>query len=87
MVVGILDGDEARRLAEEPQEVDVDSSEVEEEGNDARSYAYECLGIPFAASVEVAVPMAESARLLQTPGENQLYFFHLIVIFQVAACR
>ena len=84
---GILDGDEARRLAEEPQEVDVDSSEVEEEGNDARSYAYECLGVPFAASVEVAVPMAESARLLQTPGENLLYFFHLIVIFQVAACR
>ena len=52
----VLDGRHGRRLAEEPEEVDVDGSEVEEECHYQRGDGRQRLDIPGAPLVEALIP-------------------------------
>ena len=60
-IAGVHDAVGARRLAEEPQEVDVHSDEIEQEQDDERPQCCQCLDPPGAATVQSLVPLLEAA--------------------------
>ena len=57
-------GEVARRLTEEPEEVDVYCAQIQEEGDDAACQGHEGLGVPSPAYVQLFVPWPEGSKLM-----------------------